>query len=236
MPPEGGQGQEFKSHFRFPFHASIAKTVRHAAPLPQQRVFIRRSGQPSGFCQRSFYAVKNSDFMSRTKQIQEKPEQPNHPPAFETITAAGLCSLTGYSERWLRDIARMGYYPPPVRGIYQTDPTLQGLFKRERDMRAKDTGGLATKRERKLDDQIEILELDIAERKKELVPVADVYQRLRRAVPAMRRRILASGLTDDEKDDIIENLARLLSDCLNNSATTNETDIDTDTASDEPAA
>ena len=174
--------------------------------------------------------------MSTPKQIQEKPEQPDHPPAFETITAADLCSLTGYTERWLRDIARMGYYPPPVRGVYQTVPTLQGLFKRERDLQAKAQSGIDAKRERKLDDQIKILELDIADRKKGLVSVAVVYQRLRRAVPLMRARILASGLSDDEKDDCVSSLSRLLSDCLHNSVTTDETDIDTDTASDEPAA
>jgi hypothetical protein len=228
------QAQHFKSHFRFPCHASIAKPPCHAAPLPRQRAFIGRPGQHSGFCQRSFYAVTDRSFMSRTKQIQEKPEQPEHGPEFETITAAELCSLTSYSPRWLRDLAKMGYYPPPVRGIYQTEPTLQGLFRHERDLRAKEKGGLATKRERKLDNEIELLELKLQGRRAELLPVADVYQRLRRAVPLMKARILASGLADDEKEDCISSLARLLTDCLHSSVTTDETD--TDTASEQPAA
>jgi hypothetical protein len=67
-----------------------------------------------------------------------------------------------------------------------------------------------------------------------LLPVAEMYERLRRAVPAMKARILASGMAEDEKEDCISSLARLLTDCLHSPATADDTDIDT--ASEQPAA
>ena len=130
------------------------------------------------------------------------------------ITTAQLCELTGYSDRTHRLAADAGYFPKPVRGLYKTVATLQGLFRRERDLRQKAKGGIDAKRERKLDKEIEILELDTAERKSELLPVDEIYQRLRPACVAMRQRILASTLTDDERGELIDDLGRLLTDLL----------------------
>ena len=139
------------------------------------------------------------------------------------ITTAQLCELTGYSDRTHRLAADAGYFPKPVRGLYKTVATLQGLFRRERDLRQKAKGGIDAKRERKLDKEIEILELDTAERKAELLPVDEIYQRLRPACVAMRQRILACSMMEDEKGDVIDDLGQLLCDCLKTPASTTET-------------
>ena len=49
--------------------------------------------------------------------------------ANEFISASKLSSLTGYTERWLRQIGATGYFPPPKDGRYKHDETLIGLFK-----------------------------------------------------------------------------------------------------------
>ena len=139
------------------------------------------------------------------------------------IAGAQLCELTGYTDSTHRKAADAGYFPKPVRGTYKTVLTLQGLFRRERALREKARGGIDAKRERKLDKEIEILELDTAERKAELLPVDDVYQRLRPACVAMRQRILASSLMDDEKGDVLDDLGRLLTDLLRTPTSATET-------------
>jgi hypothetical protein len=138
------------------------------------------------------------------------------------ISSASLCNLTGYTDSTHRKAADAGYFPKPVRGTYKTVLTLQGLFRRERALREKARGGIDAKRERKLDKEIEILELDTAERKAELLPVDDVYQRLRPACVAMRQRILSCSMMEDEKGDVLDDLGRLLTDLLRTPAATTE--------------
>ncbi len=51
-----------------------------------------------------------------------------------TITGADLCLLTGLTDRRHRQIAKSGYFPPPIRGDYQRDVALAGMFKYYREM------------------------------------------------------------------------------------------------------
>ena len=50
------------------------------------------------------------------------------------ISAEKLCALTGLTDRQHRNIAKAGFFPPPVDGQYQTVPTLRGMFKYYREM------------------------------------------------------------------------------------------------------
>lgn len=50
-------------------------------------------------------------------------------PKQETIHGDELEKLTGLSDRRHRQIAKAGYFPPPVKGMYQLVATLRGMFK-----------------------------------------------------------------------------------------------------------
>jgi hypothetical protein len=45
-----------------------------------------------------------------------------------TISADELCVFTGLTDRRHRQLAKSGYFPPPLRGHYQKDKTVAGLF------------------------------------------------------------------------------------------------------------
>lgn len=51
----------------------------------------------------------------------------------QTISAEKLCALTSLTDRRHRQIAKLGYFPSPIKSQYQLTATLQGLFKYYRE-------------------------------------------------------------------------------------------------------
>jgi hypothetical protein len=49
------------------------------------------------------------------------------------ISSEKLCALCGLTDRRTRQLADQGYFPPPIRGQYQTSATISGLFRYYRD-------------------------------------------------------------------------------------------------------
>lgn len=69
------------------------------------------------------------------RRSQPKTESPNPQRAADlpaepsaTISAEELCALTGLTDRRHRQLAQAGHFPPPLRGQYQRDKTVAGLF------------------------------------------------------------------------------------------------------------
>ncbi len=52
----------------------------------------------------------------------------------QTISAERLAVLTGLTDRRARQIAKLGYFPPPIKSQYQLTATLQGMFKYYREL------------------------------------------------------------------------------------------------------
>lgn len=50
-----------------------------------------------------------------------------------TISGNQLEILTGLTDRRLRQLAKAGYFPPPIKGQYQQTVTIRGLFKYYRE-------------------------------------------------------------------------------------------------------
>ncbi len=50
-----------------------------------------------------------------------------------TIPADKLCEITGLTDRRHRQLAKQGYFPPPVKAQYQLATTLKGLFRYYRE-------------------------------------------------------------------------------------------------------
>lgn len=56
------------------------------------------------------------------------PDAPEQPAQEKTIHASQLEQLTGLTDRRLRQIAKLGFFPAPKGGVYPFASTLRGLF------------------------------------------------------------------------------------------------------------
>src|SRR5438552_396227 len=80
--------------------------------------------------------------------VMSKPKPPVIPlPSGPTLTAVRLCEITTLSDRRHRQLAVSGYFPPPIRGIYQAGPTLLGIIKYQREQLAKKSDVLRIEQE-----------------------------------------------------------------------------------------
>lgn len=98
------------------------------------------------------------------------PQQP------ATITGDQLEALTGLSDRRIRQLAKMGYFPPPVRGVYQQVATIRGLFKYYREDRSKSTSTFQEARTKKISAEAELAQLKVAEARAEVISVPDAVE------------------------------------------------------------
>jgi len=80
----------------------------------------------------------------------------------QTIDAEKLCALTGVTDRRHRQIAKDGYFPPPLNGQYQFAATLQGLFRYYRELSKKRHSSIEDEKRKKLTAERKIEELKLA--------------------------------------------------------------------------
>lgn len=139
------------------------------------------------------------------------------------VSSATLCELSGLTDRRHRQLAAEGFFPPPVRGQYPLRATIAGLFRYYRELQQKRGATLAQKREKKLDNENILLELEIAKEEGQLISVEEMVSRLTPACAAMRTRILGCGLADAERDALLDDLGRLLEGALMSSELTKGT-------------
>jgi hypothetical protein len=134
---------------------------------------------------------------------RKKSEEPAQQPGW--ITAENLCALTGYTDVHHREAAKAGYFPPPRKGLYQTKPTIQGLFRRERDLRAKSNAPFNMVRQKKMESQNRLLqrqevmvqrqdrllELQVAREEKTMLDACQVGNQWEGMVTAIKTKLLA---------------------------------------------
>lgn len=125
------------------------------------------------------------------------------------ISSDRLAALTGLTDRRHRQLAKEGYFPEPERGQYELAPTLRGLFKFYREVRQKDTGNQAAEKLRKTKEGADKLALENEKTRGRLVEVETVYRHFEGIFVGLRARILASSMTDQEKDETLNDLRRL---------------------------
>lgn len=78
------------------------------------------------------------------------------------IAAETLCNLTGLSDRRHRQIAKEGYFSPPLKGQYQFTATIQGLFRHYRELSQKRNSSTEDEKRKKLTAERKIEELKLA--------------------------------------------------------------------------
>lgn len=94
----------------------------------------------------------------------------------DTIHADKLCALTGLTDRRHRQLAKAGYFPPPVMSEYQLAPTIKGMFQYYREQNAKKDTTYDKAKTREKDAKARLAEMaaDIQEGK--LLTVDDVSE------------------------------------------------------------
>jgi hypothetical protein len=125
-----------------------------------------------------------------------------------------LSRMTGLSDSSHRKLAAKGAFPAPVKGYYQLNATCAGLIHYYRKEYQQHDKLLAKKRERKLDNENTVLELDIAARLGRLVSIDEMDSRMRPMLVAVRQKVLGCSMTDEEKDQLISEIGTLLDHAL----------------------
>ncbi len=125
------------------------------------------------------------------------------------ISGEKLEGLTGLTDRRHRQLAKEGYFPNPERGSYQLTPTLKGLFKYFREVRLKDSTTMAAEKLRKLKEEADRVALENERTRGKLVEVEAVYKHFEGIFVSFRARVLASSLSNEEKDELLNDLRKL---------------------------
>ena len=89
--------------------------------------------------------------------------------AIVTLTGDQLEILTGLTDRRLRQLAKAGYFPAPVKGKYQQTTTIRGLFKYYREDHNQSAKTLNDAKLTKLKADAEMAQLKLAEAKRDVI-------------------------------------------------------------------
>ena len=77
-----------------------------------------------------------------------KQKQAAHKQQTVTVSALGLSAWTGLTDRRHRQLAEQGFFPAPIRGQYQIDATLTGLFRHLREQLARKNDDLSIEQQK----------------------------------------------------------------------------------------
>lgn len=99
--------------------------------------------------------------------------------AEQTITAEKLCALTGLTDRRHRQLAKSGYFPPPIMGEYQLHPVIIGMFKYYKEQLNKKDDTLARERQQYMRARREKAEIETSILKGEYIPADEIEAVLR---------------------------------------------------------
>ena len=113
------------------------------------------------------------------------------------------------SDRRLIQLAEDHLFPRPVRGEYELLPTILGLVTHYRALANKKSDSLAAEHLRKTKEEADKLALENEKTRGGLVEIEAVYRHFEGLFIAFRARILSSGLDDNEKDELLNDLRGL---------------------------
>lgn len=109
----------------------------------------------------------------------------------QTISSEMLCTLTGLSDRRHRQLAKDGYFPPPINGQYQLTSTLQGMFRYYREQMNKGSDEYALERLRKTRTEANLAEIRLAKERKDALDRKSVLETWENIVMVIRQRLLS---------------------------------------------
>lgn len=130
-------------------------------------------------------------------------------PSAHLIPGEKLCALTGFTDRWHRDLAKRGYFPPPDNGQFHFFATIKGLLRYFREQAEKSREDIEVARKEKLDKENILLQLKIDEAERRLVPLAAVETAWEFIIVELRQGIQSAPLSDTEKRILLDRLQKI---------------------------
>ena len=135
----------------------------------------------------------------------------------QTISGDALEKLTGLGDRRIRQLAKEGHFPPPVKGQYKLVKTVRGLFAYYQTMSQRYTGDRAKVEEERERDRArrekadaDIKDMIRARMKGELLPAREVELTWYGHFTLARQKVENwSGITKAQKDELLEELIDL---------------------------
>ncbi len=109
----------------------------------------------------------------------------------QTISGRRLCTLTGLTDRRHRQLAKDGYFPPPIKGQYQLTPTLQGMFRYYRELQHRGNDDFAMERLRKTRAEANLAEIRLAKERKDALDRHSVIRTWENIIMVIRQKLLA---------------------------------------------
>jgi hypothetical protein len=139
----------------------------------------------------------------------------------ERLPGEKLCEITTLSDRRHRQLADEGYFPPPINGVYQLTPTLQGIVRYLRDQATKAESNMEEEKLKKLIADRRLAELDLQKKRKDALDAESVFNVWEGILLTIRQKLLAlpSKLAPrlvyvDEQAEIEQELEREVSEAL----------------------
>jgi len=104
------------------------------------------------------------------------------------IASEQLCVLTGLTDRRHRQLAKDGWFSPPIKGQYILVPTLQGLFRyyRERGDAESPRGALLKAQQIGQDLRNRLREMEVRTASSALVPIDEAHEVIRVAFEPLK--------------------------------------------------
>lgn len=109
----------------------------------------------------------------------------------QELTGAQLCEITGLTDRRHRQLADEGYFPPPIKGIYQFLPTLKGVVAYLRDQANKAESTYEEERLLKLKADRRMAELELQKRRKEALDAVAVFAEWENVLTSIRQKLMS---------------------------------------------
>jgi len=129
-----------------------------------------------------------------------------------TLTGLQLEALTGLTDRRVRQIAKQGYFPAPINGVYQMSVTIRGMFKYYHENRGEKLEVMQDAKLSKLQAEAEMAQIKLATTKGDVISLPEkiefmkifaaklnqlLIQKLETEVPA---RLVGKGIVEARKE------------------------------------
>jgi phage terminase Nu1 subunit (DNA packaging protein) len=129
-----------------------------------------------------------------------------------TVSASELAAVLALSQRHVRRLSADGVLPKPAKGKWPLAEAVASYVKHLKGRAEKAT--LTAARTRRAEAQATLAEFEVAEKSATLVSVAVMVARLTPALASMRQCLLSSTLAEDERDELMDALNKLLCDAI----------------------
>lgn len=117
-----------------------------------------------------------------------RPSDRDHRP--QTISAERLCEITSLTDRRHRQLAGQGYFPPPIRGLYQMERTLAGIIKYQREQLSKRNDELRVEQQSLARAKRQLAEEELAEFRGEYIMKSEIGPAIRNIAISQRAALL----------------------------------------------